>query len=250
MCKITETEHNTTIRSNANLPTPHAEMPPARVAQLNELTFENSRPVERGNSLPTPTTFAEDDIDIDQLAEIEAQFTDNSAKRQLDTAERNPGKKLKMDSMVTTNRVDDYPDENDIFMEEDEDYLRLMEEKFDAENSKPTFTANKGPITVSSEPYVYIKQINDMKESDRIGKVFKVKGQIMKLLSKLSVGKDAWSLRCTIVDGTGCIDVDFTSDVLSKLVGFTPQEMHDIKKRMSTEPAMKEKAVSVSLICG
>lgn len=64
--------------------------------------------------------------------------------------------------------------------------------------------------------------------------------------SQLSVGKDAWSLKCTIVDGTGSIDADFTSDILSKLVGFTPQEMNQLKKQMVNNPALKAKAVEVS----
>lgn len=101
----------------------------------------------------------------------------------------------------------------------------------------------KYPLTIPPEPYVYIKQILDLPESERVGRVFKVKAQIMKLLSKLVVGKDNWNLKCTIIDGTGTLDVEFTSEVLSELVGFTPQEMNQLKKEMVSKPEVREKAV-------
>ncbi|XP_028167377.1 recQ-mediated genome instability protein 1-like [Ostrinia furnacalis] len=219
---------NTTISHprNTNIPTPHTQMPPAR-------QVDDSRPVARVTSLQVASTIADDDIDLDHIAAIEAEFSTNPGKRQLTHLDLKPEKKLKTE---VVNNPDDYPDDND-FLDEDEDYLKEMEAQFDAQTAK-------GPVKASSEPFVYIKQINDMKHSDKVGRVFKVKAQIMKLLSKLSVGKDGWSLKCTLIDGTGNIDVDFTSDVLSKLVGFTPQEMNDLKKKMASNPALKEKAVS------
>ncbi|KOB74331.1 RecQ-mediated genome instability protein 1, partial [Operophtera brumata] len=191
---------------NATIPTPHSEVPPP--ALIHEPPVDH-RPVARVTSRQASGAFFDDDtdIDIDELAEIEAQITDVSTKRQLTNALSNPEKKIKID--LTTN---------------DEDYLREMEAVFDAGNNEPCTSINKGPIPLSVEPYVYIKQINDLPDSKRLGRVFNVKVQIMKLLSKLSVGKDGWTLKCTIVDGTGSIDVDFTSQVLSELVGFTPQE--------------------------
>ncbi|KOB61933.1 RecQ-mediated genome instability protein 1, partial [Operophtera brumata] len=181
---------------NATIPTPHStQMPPP--ALIHEPPADH-RSVARVTSLQVSGAFSDDDtdIDMDQLAEIEAQITDVSTKRPLTNALSNPEKKIKID--LTTN---------------DEDYLREMEAKFDAVNNEPCTSINKGPIPLSVEPYVYIKQINDLPDSKRLGRVFKVKGQIMKLLSKLSVGKDGWTLKCTIVDGTGSIDVDFTSQV-------------------------------------
>ncbi|XP_013190162.2 recQ-mediated genome instability protein 1 [Amyelois transitella] len=232
-----EPAHNTTIR-NTNIPTPHSDVPPR--LEHHELT-EPSRPVARVTSLQIANNFADDEIDIDQLAAIEAQYTENTAKRPLSVASTNPEKKMRIE---TVNKSDDYPDDADIFFDEDEDYLRVLEEKIDAKDREINATSSEGPISVPAEPFVYIKQINDMNATEKTGKVFKVKAQIIKLLSKLSVGKEGWSLRCSIVDGTGSIDVDFTSDVLSKVVGLTPQEMHSIKKQMATNPEMKEKAVS------
>ncbi|KAL0870924.1 hypothetical protein ABMA27_004753 [Loxostege sticticalis] len=225
-----EPDHNTTISNprNANIPTPHTQMPSAR-------QVDDPRPVARVTSLQVAHSIADDDIDIEHIAAIEAEFSDNPGKRSLKEPDSKPEKKLKTDTVINS---DEFPEDIDCFINEDEEYLKEMEAQFDAQSE------NIGPVKTSSEPFVYIKQINDMKDSDKVGRVFKVKAQIMKLLSKLSVGKDGWSLRCTLIDGTGNIDVDFTSDVLSKLVGFTPQEMNDLKKKMASIPALKEKAVS------
>lgn len=237
----TASDLNTTASHprNTDIPLPHTEMPPA-LASVHSDSFD-PRPVAVVTSVQV-ANFADDDIDVDQLAAIEAQIS-NPSKRSLTDTTHSSEKKLKMDTNTTTiNRVEDYPEDHDLFGE-DEDYLRELESRFDASYNAPKV---RFPVPVSSEPFVYIKQINDMRDSEKAGRVFRVKGQIMKLLSKLSVGKDGWSLRCTIVDGTGSIDVDFTNNVLSKLVGFTPQEMNQLKKQMATKPELKEKAVMVS----
>ncbi|KAJ8712093.1 hypothetical protein PYW07_004935 [Mythimna separata] len=219
------------IPRNTNVPTPHTQMPAAYVQPTP--TFDQPT-----NHMDEPTNFADDEIDIDQLAALEEQLIDNNpGKRPLVTENTNPEKRLK----TTTANDDEYPDENDLFLDEDEDYLRELESQIDARNIGPQ---SSGPRTVSSEPFVYIKQIKELSESAKVGKVFKIKGQVMSLLSKLSVSKDEWSLKCTIVDGTGSLDVEFTSDVLSKLVGHTPQEMNAIKRQMATKPELKEKAIT------
>lgn len=205
---------------------------------------ENNRPIARVTSVQQANAnFNDEDIDFDQLAAIEAEFSNESSKRLSDDAPLNPQKKFKLDTSIAQNTSNDYPDDNDVFFQEDEDYLRELEEKFDATLDQKIV---KYPIKVSTEPYVYIKQIKSLKTEDTIGKSFRIKGQILKLLSKLSVGKDGWTLRCTLVDGTGALDVDFTSDVLSKLVGYTPTEMNKLKKEMAIKPELKQLAVTVS----
>lgn len=232
-----EPDPNTTISipRNTNIPTPHTQMPTANVQPAP--TFD--QPHQHTN-MDEPTNFADDEIDIDQIAALEEQLIDNPGKRPLITDNTIPEKRLK----TSTDNHDEYPDENDLFLGEDEDYLRELESQIDAGNNDLNIPQNTGPNTVCSEPFVYIKQIKDMSENDKVGKVFKVKGQVMSLLSKLSVSKDGWSLKCTIVDGTGSLDVEFTSDVLSKLVGYTPQEMNAIKRQMATKPELKEKAIT------
>lgn len=223
---------------NVNIPTPHTQMPPSQSCEDFDPTLQQtSRPVARVTSVQL--TSYNDDIDIDELNAIEVQF-ENPIKRAQVEQSFKPEKKMKMD---TVNRIEDYPDDIDLLVEEDEDYLREIE----ADIIGNVKEIPKGPIGISSDPYVFIKQIKDLSESENVGKVFRVKAQIMKLLSKLSVGKDGWSLKCTIVDGTGCLDVEFTSEVLSKLVGYTPQEMNQLKRDMASKPELKDKALSVSI---
>ncbi|KAJ2945417.1 hypothetical protein O0L34_g228 [Tuta absoluta] len=232
-----QTSHNTTIshRRNSEIPTLHAQMPPARPVIDAPLYEEPSRPVARVAGIPIPSTsFADDEIDIDQIAAIEAQF--DRPKRPSTDISSNSEKRLKMDTI--TNNVDEYPNDDDLFLE-DEDYLREVEAKIDARE-----TERKFPVKLSAEPFVYIKQINDLTDREKAGRVFRVKAQIMKLLSKLSVGKDGWSLKCTLVDGSGSVDAEVASAVLSRVVGLTPQEMNLLKKQMATKPELKEKAVS------
>ncbi|XP_022126852.2 recQ-mediated genome instability protein 1 [Pieris rapae] len=246
-----------TSRRNTDIPSPNRQVPP-----LNEPTFDQTtRPIARVKSIQVHND--DDDFDLDQLAAIEAEFSESPSntntqhsnemfkppytgdstetisgalnsdkpyKRLSDNNDSQPEKKLKL------NTADDYPEEDDLF--EDEDYLKELELKLDEREMR------KLPIEVSPEPFVYIRQINGLSVYDKVGKAFKIKGQIMKLLSKLSVGKEGWSLKCTLVDGTGAIDVEFTSDVLSNLVGITPQEMADIKKQIAKKPELKEKAMS------
>ncbi|XP_063895218.1 recQ-mediated genome instability protein 1-like [Helicoverpa armigera] len=247
-----EPDPNTTISipRNTNIPTPHTTMPPAFVQPaptFDQSNHQHSRNINQHPSnidqhptnLDQQPNFADDDIDIDQLAALEEQLIDNPGKRPLVTETTHPEKRLKTE---TVNQSDDYPDDNDIFFNEDEDYLREIEAEIGG-----NVPQNTGSNKVSTEPFVYLKQIKELSDSDKLGKVFKIKGQVMSLLSKLSVSKEGWSLKCTIVDGTDSLDVEFTSDVLSKLVGYTPTEMNAIKKQMATKPELKEKAISALL---
>nr|XP_026501003.1 recQ-mediated genome instability protein 1-like [Vanessa tameamea] len=219
------------------------------------------------------SNFVEDEIDMEQLDVIEAQYSSALTKRRSEDDMSNSDKRIKRNPISSSNNVDDYPDDSEMFFE-DEEYLKELEAKFDERENEIEFNTNfnsggarsesndvnnawtastskddrseslSRSIRSSSEPFVYIKQINDLGELERAGKVFKVKAQILKILSKLTVGKEGWSLSCTIVDGTGTIDVDFSSDVLSKLVGFTPQEMIQMKKQMAKNAQIKDAAVS------
>uniref|UniRef100_A0A2A4JYA6 RecQ-mediated genome instability protein 1 n=1 Tax=Heliothis virescens TaxID=7102 RepID=A0A2A4JYA6_HELVI len=240
-----EPDPNTTISipRNTNIPTPHTTMPSAYIQPaptFDQTNHQHSTNHNQHPSLDQQPNFADDDIDIDQLAALEEQLIDNPGKRPLVTETTHPEKRLKTE---TVNNSDEYPDDNDIFFAEDEDYLREIEAEISNAPQNTGIKYNKVP----SEPFVYLKQIKEMSDSEKIGKVFKIKGQVMSLLSKLSVSKDGWSLKCTIVDGTDSLDVEFTSDVLSKLVGYTPQEMNAIKKQMATKPELKEKAISALL---
>lgn len=202
-----------------------------------------------GAHQPT-SNFIDDELNFAELDAIEEQYT-NVPKRSSNDELVNPVKKRKKsDTDLMCDPFDD--------LMEDEDYLREMEAQFDAQetslnNSLTSFDMpNNTPSSRSSvlempmEPFAYIKQINDLDE--KIGRVFKVKAQILKVLSKLTVGKQGWQLRCKILDGTGTLDVDFSSDVLSNLVGFTPQEMIKMKGQIAKDPEVKGKVDSVRFL--
>lgn len=69
----------------------------------------------------------------------------------------------------TSNTNEDYPNDEDLCFE-DEDYLREMEAKFDEREKDLSSNKPKAQITVSSEPFVYLKQIEDLSESQKAGK--------------------------------------------------------------------------------
>ncbi|XP_062530050.1 recQ mediated genome instability 1 isoform X1 [Bombyx mori] len=144
-------------------------------------------------------------------------------KRPLPETIQNPEKRLKVD----------YDDE-DFMAAEDEDHLREVEVGCDA-------LLHKHQCVVPGEPYVYIKQIVELPEADRAGRVFTVKALIIKLLQKLTVGRDGWSLRCTLVDGSGALDLEFASDVFSELIGLSPHQMYRLKKEMGSRPDLRDK---------
>lgn len=189
---ISDPDPNSTISvpRNTNIPNPHTQMPSARPVEDH-----SSRPVARVTSVQM-ASIPDDDFDIDHIAAIEAEF-DSHGKRPLKDVVTKPEKRLKTEQFVT-NTADDYPDDLDCFGDEDEEHLMEIEAQFDVEESYSS--PLKGPMVVSSEPFVYIKQINDMKETDRAGRVFRVKAQIMKLLSKLSVSIFVTSIQLSLIN--------------------------------------------------
>lgn len=199
------------------------------------------------NPIPdTRNQIVEVDVHIDQL---EAQVSNKRSR--INSPDGVVGKKLKRSDEFDTNlariseddsdiptTIEDYSDAPHMFLNEDEELLREIEAKMDEE------IGPKYPIYVNPEPFIYIKQINALNKTEVFGEVFKVKAQILKLLDKLSGSKGVWSLKCTLVDGTGCLDVEFTSEVLSEIVGFTPSDMKQLKKDMVSKPELMEKAVT------
>ncbi|XP_072944813.1 recQ-mediated genome instability protein 1-like isoform X2 [Epargyreus clarus] len=170
-------------------------------------------------------------IDLD----VYALPRDNVGKRQSDAESTAPEKRIKVDNSAVN--PNDFPDDDelaDLFQDED---LREIENQFEEEFNE-SIEEPSGPVELPSEPFVYIKQINELSDSAKCDKVFRVKAQILTVLKKLTL-TDRWNLRCTLTDGTGCIDVDISSDILSDCLGFTPQGIRELKKQISTNPDLK-----------
>ncbi|XP_061379067.1 recQ-mediated genome instability protein 1-like isoform X1 [Danaus plexippus] len=105
------------------------------------------------------------------------------------------------------------------------------------EDNSPAFNT----VKVSASPFVYIKQINDLNQCERINKVFKVKAQILYLLKRPSFTKDKWMVECRITDGTGCLNVEVNSCLFSTIISHTPQEMAELSLQRQKDPATKDR---------
>lgn len=96
----------------------------------------------------------------------------------------------------------------------------------------------------SSSPFEYLLHI--LHPSPKVNGIHKVKGTILSLLSQLKVDADSgWHLSAKICDGTGTLDVDFTSDVLDHVIGLSHQEFKQMKREASRNPLVKEKLVKL-----
>ncbi|XP_070568492.1 recQ-mediated genome instability protein 1-like [Ptychodera flava] len=70
--------------------------------------------------------------------------------------------------------------------------------------------------------------------------VVKIKGFIMTLTSTLTC-HPSWSLQAKINDGTGSLEVRLSDSVLTKLIGYTVQEMKKLRAEAKTNKAMDSK---------
>lgn len=111
---------------------------------------------------------------------------------------------------------------------------------------QPPVESIRYPIKVDRNPFIYIKQLLGIPERLKTHKTFIVKAQIFKIVGKLSFHNEQWILKCTLVDGSGSLDVDMESQLLSEIIGLTPEKMMNIKKRISSEPQLKNMVRDVS----
>ncbi|XP_067000187.2 recQ-mediated genome instability protein 1 [Anabrus simplex] len=97
------------------------------------------------------------------------------------------------------------------------------------------------PFKLSADPFVYLSQLTNC-ASVCVPTTFIIKGFILTLLSRLSVANsNNWQLKAKVCDGSASLDVDFSSDVLEKLIGFSPTEMMAMKRDIAKNPLLKEK---------
>jgi len=93
-------------------------------------------------------------------------------------------------------------------------------------SSRPSF-----PVIVSSEPFVYIKQIKDCLEGFvEYKKTVKVKGCIATLTSSITPVNGEWTLTVSLNDGTGFLNCSISSHLLNEIIGFDPKEMKMLKR--------------------
>ncbi|XP_069699874.1 recQ-mediated genome instability protein 1-like [Periplaneta americana] len=95
----------------------------------------------------------------------------------------------------------------------------------------------------NSIPFVYLIQIKSKTFECR--RVFTVKAFVMTLLSTLAHGRDGWKLRVELCDGSSNLDVQLSSEVLEKLIGFKTEEMRDLVKQIPSNPSIKEQLKNI-----
>ncbi|CAK8697490.1 unnamed protein product [Clavelina lepadiformis] len=83
----------------------------------------------------------------------------------------------------------------------------------------------------SSQVILYLCQAKVKMELQPPELIFNVKAFIVTLLSKLHANPDGgWTLQARICDGTGVLDVQFSDEVLTDLIGFSSKQADDVKR--------------------
>jgi hypothetical protein len=115
---------------------------------------------------------------------------------------------------------------------------------------KPTCSTSRHvsfPISVSKNPYVYLKQVLDQWDSlAENRRIVKVKACIATVISNIQVVDGNWTLAVSINDGTGSMNCKISSEILNEIIGFSPTEMKQMKATRT--PEAKEKIANVSQV--
>ncbi|CAH2294232.1 recQ-mediated genome instability 1, partial [Pelobates cultripes] len=183
-----------------------------------------------------------------RVSRFETQQTEHSASRQGRIPESTLSAQIGLE--------EDYDLEDDLLLEE-EVQRELEEMSMDqpiAINRNQSLTTRKCPNTAETTsvtthtshtsmnennfdnpPFTYLSLILANKCTEM--KLVNLKAFIVTLNGNLTSSGGYWNIRAKISDGTGYLDVDFSDNVLRKLIGFSVPEMKKIKK----DPSQKEK---------
>nr|CAD7441386.1 unnamed protein product [Timema bartmani] len=95
------------------------------------------------------------------------------------------------------------------------------------------------PPLVAKEPFVRLSDV--LRSTSSLVGTFTVKAFIVTLLSHLKFKKEGWHLLCKIDDSTAMLDVVISSEVLARLIGFSPAEVRTMRVEMAVNPLVKER---------
>ncbi|XP_063311066.1 recQ-mediated genome instability protein 1 [Pelobates fuscus] len=191
---------------------------------------------------------------------LSAQSTSRQETPQIPNPRSRQGSISGSTHTVQVNRIvgleEDYDLEDDLLLEE-EVQRELEEMSMDqplAINRNQSLTTRKCPNTAETTsvtthtshtsmnennfdnpPFTYLSLILTNKCTEM--KLVNLKAFIVTLNGNLTSSGGYWNIRAKISDGTGYLDVDFSDNVLRKLIGFSVPEMKTIKK----DPSQKEK---------
>ncbi|KAM3939082.1 recQ-mediated genome instability protein 1 [Leptodactylus fuscus] len=102
-----------------------------------------------------------------------------------------------------------------------------------------TSSTNQTSIPVVSSgqldlpPFTYLSTV--LSYPSTTVKCVKLKSFIVTLNGNLTSNSGMWSIKAKISDGTGYLDVDFSNDVLTELIGFSVPEMKKLKRDPSQQ---------------
>ncbi|KAM4709935.1 recQ-mediated genome instability protein 1 isoform 1-T2 [Discoglossus pictus] len=186
----------------------------SRVSYLNRQQTPESGFEQGSSTVLTPTTQAdvremfEEEYDLD-----DDLFLEEEIQRELE--------EMSMDQVNTTSRSQDFPT---------------------AFNSSAPSVSRKCDNKVISKhdldntPFTYLSAVLSNKISGI--QCVKLKSFIVTLNGNLTNSGGRWNIKAKISDGTGYLDVEFSNDVLTKLIGFSVTEMKSMKKDPSQQSVL------------
>lgn len=194
----------------------------------------------------------DDDVDFNKYLEnIDKKVDQNNSKQSNSDNDfvLNENISDKVQAISSAVNIDD-----DIFAEIDIDkHLDSIEEKLviPPVKRKASLDDNKSPqktkivqrtrsrVECSSKPYNYIKQI--LERSHPIsGQTIRVYARFKSVFRPITINRRLWSMSFSIMDFTGEIVVEIASNVIEDLIGYSPEEIIDLKKRMAESNAILE----------
>uniref|UniRef100_A0A803KDK6 RecQ-mediated genome instability protein 1 n=2 Tax=Xenopus tropicalis TaxID=8364 RepID=A0A803KDK6_XENTR len=145
---------------------------------------------------------------------------------------------------------DQYDIDDDLFLEEE--IQRELEEMSMSQavmprgsTALPTTSGIRSHASATSctsdqniPPFTYLSTILASKSKDIT--CIKLKSFIVTLSGNLSHSGGLWNIKAKISDGTGYLNVEFSDNVLTKLIGFSVPEMKRLKKDPSQQNTLME----------
>ncbi|KAM4052831.1 recQ-mediated genome instability protein 1 isoform 1-T1 [Anomaloglossus baeobatrachus] len=89
------------------------------------------------------------------------------------------------------------------------------------------------PCQLDLPPFTYLSTV--LTYPSTTVKCVKLKSFIVTLNGNLTSSSGIWSIKAKISDGTGYLDVEFSNEVLTKLIGFSVPEMKSLKRDPSQQ---------------
>ncbi|XP_075684717.1 recQ-mediated genome instability protein 1 [Rhinoderma darwinii] len=214
----------------------------ASLNESEELTINNNTVPESGYY-----SRSENSSHSSSVSHVERQQAQVSSIRQAQITTSN-------ETSQATNNPEVYDLDDDLFLEEE-----IQRELEEMAMEQPEITNNSSARIVTSTavtpntPSTNQTSIHDVSGQQDVPpftnlstvltnqsttvKYLKLKSFIVTLNGNLTSKCGIWSLKAKISDGTGYLDVEFSNDVLTKLIGFSVPEM----KRLKRDPGQQNK---------